>query len=45
MSNLPESEQVQFWHEEFMPLADEEHALREQLREVGRKSSSPALCN
>jgi hypothetical protein len=42
MSNLPESEQVQFWHEEFMPLADEEHALREQLREVGRKSSSPS---
>lgn len=42
MSNLPESEQVQFWHEEFMPLADEEHALREQLREVGQRSSSPS---
>jgi hypothetical protein len=42
MSNLPESEQVQFFHEEFMPLVDEEHALREQLREVGQKSSSPS---
>ena len=42
MSNLPESEQVQFWHEEFMPLVDEEHALREQLREVGQRSSSPS---
>jgi|SRR5882724_6114075 len=42
MSNLPESEQVQFWHEEFMPLMDEEHALREQLREVGQRSSSPS---
>jgi hypothetical protein len=41
MSNLPENEQVQFWHEEFMPLAAEEHALRE-LREVGQRSSSPS---
>jgi hypothetical protein len=42
MSNLPEGEQVQFWHEEFMPLVDEEHALREQLREVRQRSSSPS---
>jgi hypothetical protein len=42
MSKLPENEQMQFWHEEFMPLAAEEHALREQLREVGQTSSSPS---
>jgi hypothetical protein len=42
MSNLPENGQVQFFHEEFMPLAAEEHALREQLREVGQRSSSPS---
>jgi hypothetical protein len=36
--NLPESEQVHFWHEEFMPLAAEEHALRE----VGQRSSFPS---
>ena len=42
MSNLPENEQVQFFHEEFMPLAAEEHALREQLREVAQRSSSPS---
>jgi hypothetical protein len=41
MSNLPENEQVQFWHEEFMPLVAEEPALREQLLEVGQRSSSP----
>jgi len=41
MSNLPENEQVQFFYEEFMPLTAEEHALREQLREVGQRSSSP----
>jgi hypothetical protein len=40
MSNLPESEQVQFWHEEFMPLMEQEHALREQLRVVGQRSAS-----
>jgi hypothetical protein len=40
MSSLPENEQVQFWHEEFMPLAAQEHALREQLRIVGQRSSS-----
>jgi hypothetical protein len=40
MSSLPESEQVQFWHEEFMPLAAQEHALREKLLVVGQRSSS-----
>jgi hypothetical protein len=35
MSNMPENEQVQFFHEEFMPLTAQEHALREQSREVG----------
>jgi hypothetical protein len=42
MSNLPENEQMQFFHEEFMPLAAAEHAVREQLREVGQRSSSPS---
>jgi hypothetical protein len=41
-SKLPENEQMQFWHEEFMPLTAEEHALREQLREVGQRSSPPS---
>ena len=41
MSNLPDKEQVQFFHEEFKPLAAEEHAVREQLLEVGQRSSSP----
>ena len=40
MSSLPENEQVQFWHEEFMPLAAQEHALREKLLVVGQRSSS-----
>jgi hypothetical protein len=39
MSSLPESEQVQFWHEEFMPLAAQEHALRERLLLVGQRVS------
>jgi hypothetical protein len=42
MSNMPENEQMQFWHEEFLPLTAEEHALREQLRECGQRSSSPS---
>jgi hypothetical protein len=42
MSNLPENDQVQFFHEEFLPLAAEEHAVREQLREVGQGPSPPA---
>jgi hypothetical protein len=31
MASFPAEEQVQFWHDEFMPLAAQEHALREQL--------------
>ncbi len=37
--SLPADEQVQFWHDEFMPLAAQEHALREQLLLVGQRAS------
>jgi hypothetical protein len=36
MASLPEPERVRFWHEQFMPLAEQEHALREQLQVVGQ---------
>jgi len=36
MASLPEPERVKFWHEQFAPLAAEEHALREQLRVAGQ---------
>ena len=39
MRSLPEQEQVQFWHDEFMPLAAQEHALRERLLLVGQRVS------
>ena len=39
MASLPADEQVQFWHDEFMPLAAQEHALREQLLLVGQRVS------
>jgi len=39
MGTLPEQEQVQFWHEEFMPLVAQEHALRERLVIAGQKVS------
>ena len=39
MASLPAAEQVQFWHEEFMPLAAQEHALRERLLVVGQRVS------
>src|SRR5229473_3299231 len=39
MGSFPEQEQVQFWHEEFMPLAAQEHALRERLVIAGQKVS------
>jgi hypothetical protein len=39
MRSLPEQEQVQFWHEEFMPLVAQEHALRERLLVAGQKVS------
>jgi len=33
MASLPTEEHVQFWHDEFMPLAAQEHALRQPVRE------------
>ena len=36
MAGLPDAERPQFWHEQFMPLAAQEHALREQLQVVGQ---------
>lgn len=38
MSSLPEPERARFWHEQFMPLAAQEHALRQELRVVGEES-------
>src|SRR5258708_20769258 len=40
MHSLPAQEQVQFWHEEFMPLVAQEHALRERLLVAVKKSFS-----
>jgi hypothetical protein len=40
MSSFPEDEQVQFWHEEFVPLFAQEHALRERLALAGQRMSS-----
>src|SRR6266480_2916423 len=37
MASLPADEQVQFWHDEFMPLAAQAHAPREQLLLVGQR--------
>ncbi|MGB7464579.1 MAG: hypothetical protein WBW14_16910 [Candidatus Acidiferrum sp.] len=39
MASLPAEEQVQLWHDEFMPLAEQEHALRERLLLVGQRVS------
>jgi len=39
MGSIPEQEQVQYWHEEFMPLVAQEHALRERLVIAGQKVS------
>lgn len=39
MASLPTQEQVRFWHDEFMPLAEQEHALREQLLLVEQRAS------
>jgi hypothetical protein len=39
MTSLPAEEQVQFWHEEFVPLTEQEHALRERLLLVGQRVS------
>lgn len=40
MASLPEPERAQFWHEQFMPLAAQEHALREELQRVGQEQPS-----
>ena len=40
MASLPEPDRVPFWHEQFMPLSAEEHALRERLQEAGRNRSA-----
>ena len=40
MTALPEAERPRFWHEQFMPLAAEEHALREKLV-VGGQNRNP----
>ncbi len=45
MSSLPEQEQVQFWHEEFVPLLEQEHALRETLLLVGQRMSPGPTTN
>src|SRR5258708_30626115 len=39
MASLPAEEQVQFWHDELMPLAAQEHSLRDRLLLVGQKES------
>jgi hypothetical protein len=36
MALLPEQERVKFWHEQFAPLAAQEHVLREKLTAIGR---------
>ena len=36
MASLPEAERARFWHEQFLPLAVEERALRHQLEVVGQ---------
>lgn len=43
MASLPEPERVKFWHEQFMPLVAQEHALREQLRIVGQGAHEDSL--
>jgi len=40
MSALPEDQQVQFWHDEFVPLLGQEHAFRERLALAGQKMSA-----
>lgn len=43
MTSLPEPERLRFWHEQFMPLAAQEHALREQLQIVGQGAHQESL--
>lgn len=39
MSSFPAKDQLQFWHEEFVPLLAQEHALRERLLLAGQRIS------
>ena len=41
MTSLPEPERLRFWHEQFMPLAAQEHGLRERLQMVGQGAAKP----
>jgi hypothetical protein len=43
MASLPEPERLRFWHEQFMPLAAQEHALRERLQIVGQGAHEESL--
>jgi hypothetical protein len=43
MASLPEPERLRFWHEQFMPLAAQEHALRQQLQIVGQGAHEESL--
>jgi len=36
MASLPAAERLRFWHDQFMPLSAQEHALRERLRILGQ---------
>ena len=36
MAGLPDAERAQFWHDQFLPLAAQEHAFREKLVIVGQ---------
>jgi hypothetical protein len=39
MAQLPESERMQFWHEQFLPLEAQEKALRAKMLIVGQRMS------
>ena len=39
MALLPESERMQFWHEQFLPLEAQEKAFRAKLLIVGQRMS------
>jgi hypothetical protein len=39
MALLPESERMQFWHEQFLPLEAQEKGLRARLLIVGQRMS------
>lgn len=40
MASLPESDQARFWNKQFLPLAAEEHARREQVWVLGQGEAS-----